>query len=159
VFSNRKTDTETNGKAGLTGRERRKGNSPPSLIGPDLTIHGELSTPGDLQIDGHIIGNIQCNNLTLGAAATVKGDTKANEVLVCGSLTGNIHATTVTLTKTAKIDGDIHHETIAIEAGAVLNGKLASLKHKGGSSGMSSTGSATTAPIGPRPTPPMSEAS
>ena len=54
MFSNRKTDTETNGKAGLTGRERRKGNSPPSLIGPDLTIHGELSTPGDLQIDGHI---------------------------------------------------------------------------------------------------------
>lgn len=159
MFSNSKTDTGSNGKAGVTGRERRKGNSPPSLIGPDLTITGELSTPGDLQIDGNVIGNIQCNNLTLGAAATVKGDTKAQEILVCGSLTGNIHAANVTLTKTAKVDGDIHHETIAIEAGALLNGKLVSLKNSG-NSGITAPGGATSAPIGPRPTTaPMSEAS
>lgn len=159
MFSNNKTDTGSNGKAGVTGRERRKGNNPPSLIGPDLTINGELSTPGDLQIDGNVIGNIQCNNLTLGAAATVNGDTKAQEILVCGSLTGNIHATNVTLTKTAKVDGDIHHETIAIEAGAILNGKLVSLKNSGRSGSMTAAGNATTAPIGPRPAAPMSEAS
>lgn len=156
MFSSDKADPQTNGRAGSSGRERRKGNSPASLIGPDLTINGELITPGDLQIDGTVIGNIQCNNLTVGSAATVKGDTKARDVLLCGNLTGNIHAATVTLTKTAKIDGDIHHETIAIEAGALLNGRLVSLKN-GSVSAMPSAGSPANAPIGPRGTP-LSEA-
>ncbi len=156
MFSSDKTDQQTNGRTGSSGRERRKGNSPASLIGPDLTINGELITPGDLQIDGTVIGNIQCSNLTVGSSATVNGDTKARDVLLCGSLTGNIHAATVTLTKTAKIDGDIHHETIAIEAGAMLNGRLVSLKN-GDREAMTVAGSPSNAPIGLRGTP-LSEA-
>lgn len=103
---------------------RRKGREAASLIGPDLVVSGHLSTPGDLQIDGVVEGDINCQSLTIGPTATVTGHIAASEVLVRGNLTGNIEARTVTLSKSARVNGDILHETIAIEAGAMLEGRL-----------------------------------
>ncbi|HAK63760.1 MAG TPA: cell shape determination protein CcmA [Alphaproteobacteria bacterium] len=103
---------------------RRKGREMPSLIGPDLIVSGNLTTQGDLHVDGVVEGDINCQSLIIGPAATVTGHIAAVEVLVRGNLTGNIEARTVTLSKTARVDGDILHETIAIEAGALLEGRL-----------------------------------
>lgn len=113
---------DKNPNTGLSGR--RKGHEMPSLIGPDLVVSGNLTTPGDLQIDGVVEGDINCQSLVIGPSATVAGHIAAVEVLVRGTLAGNIEARTVTLSKTARVNGDILHETIAIEAGAMLEGRL-----------------------------------
>lgn len=103
---------------------RRQGREPVSLISADLSVRGDLISPGDLQIDGFVEGDIQCQSLTIGPSATVTGNISAEEVLIRGTLQGDIEARSVTLGKTAHVNGDILHETIAIEAGAVLEGHL-----------------------------------
>ncbi len=103
---------------------RRQGRDPVSLISADLCVTGDLVSPGDLQIDGIVEGNIRCQSLTVGPSATVTGNIIATDVLIRGALIGGIEARSVTLGKTAHVNGDILHETIAIEAGAILDGRL-----------------------------------
>ena len=103
---------------------RRSGREPVSLISADLCVAGNLVSPGDLQIDGIVEGDIQCQSLTIGPSATVNGHITATDVLIRGTHVGGIDARSVTLGKTARVMGDIVHETIAIEAGAVLEGHL-----------------------------------
>ncbi|MSP41910.1 MAG: polymer-forming cytoskeletal protein [Alphaproteobacteria bacterium] len=103
---------------------RRQGREPVSLISSDLSVRGDLISPGDLQIDGFVEGDIQCQSLTIGPSATVTGNVLAEEVLIRGTLHGDIEARSVTLGKTAQVNGDILHDTIAIEAGAVLEGHI-----------------------------------
>lgn len=123
MFSKDKDSNTTPAPASRTG-ERRRGNCPPSLISPDLCVSGNLGSPGDLQVDGTVEGDIQCHALTIGASANTIGQITAEEVLVRGTHTGNIDAKAVTLAKSARINGDIRHDTLAVESGAVLNGHL-----------------------------------
>ncbi|MCK9991625.1 MAG: hypothetical protein Dbin4_00145 [Alphaproteobacteria bacterium] len=109
---------------GASQAGRRSGKEPISLISADLSVRGDLISPGDLQIDGLVEGDIQCQSLTIGPTATVSGNVAAIEVLIRGTLHGHIEARSVTLGKTAQVVGDILHETIAIEAGAILDGRL-----------------------------------
>ncbi len=103
---------------------RRQGREPISLISADLAVTGNLVSPGDLHIDGTVDGDIHCQSLTIGPSATVTGNIFATDVLIRGALVGGIEARSVTLGRTAQVNGDILHETIAIEAGAVLEGRL-----------------------------------
>ena len=103
---------------------RRQGRDMISFISADLSVTGDLVSPGDLQIDGFVEGNIRCQSLTIGASASVTGNIMAEDVLIRGVLRGGVEARSVTLGKTAQVTGDILHETIAIEAGAVLDGRL-----------------------------------
>jgi cytoskeletal protein CcmA (bactofilin family) len=63
-----------------------------SLIGADVRIVGNISTEGEIQIDGQLEGDIACRHLLIG--------------------------------ETGRIAGDIIHDSIEIEAGARLEGRL-----------------------------------
>lgn len=94
----------------------------PSIISANLQISGDLISNGDLQIDGTVEGNVRSQILTVGETATITGDVDAESVQVRGSVVGQINARTVTLMKTARVVGDVMHETLAIDAGAYLEG-------------------------------------
>ena len=94
----------------------------PSLVSSDLEIVGNLTTPGELQLDGTIEGNITCEKLMVGERASVTGGVQANEVVIRGKIIGNVKANNVELAKTAHVIGDIWHDTLAIDAGAFLEG-------------------------------------
>jgi cytoskeletal protein CcmA (bactofilin family) len=99
----------------------RKG-STPSIISTDLQIVGDMSTSGDLQIDGAVQGDIHTQALTIGETAQIRGAVYADMVRVCGSIVGQIEAKRVELTRTARVTGDILHEVLSIESGAFLEG-------------------------------------
>jgi len=96
----------------------------PSIISGDLKIHGNLTSAGDLQIDGIVEGDIQSRSLTVGEGASVTGNIQADTVRVCGQVTGQIKAGTVNLERTAKVMGDIVHQILALEPGAFLEGHM-----------------------------------
>ena len=53
------------------------------------------------------------------------GDVHAREVVVGGSVTGNIHATErVELQATAIVTGDVLTQTILVQEGGVVNGRV-----------------------------------
>lgn len=104
--------------------ERPKSSGVPSIISADLNIVGDLTSHGDLQVDGSIDGDISSRTLTIGENARVNGAVSADKMRVCGTVTGQLKAESVVLAKTAKVLGDIIHESLEIEAGAFIEGSI-----------------------------------
>jgi cytoskeletal protein CcmA (bactofilin family) len=108
---------------GSSGREQSmvKTNAP-TLVGPDLTINGDLESPGDIQIDGMTDGGIRCQNLVVAASAVVRGTIIADAVLIAGQFTGEIKARDVVFGKSARVTANILQEKLTIEYGAFFEG-------------------------------------
>jgi cytoskeletal protein CcmA (bactofilin family) len=94
----------------------------PSIIGPDMSVRGDLHSDGDLHIEGTVQGDIRVKHLVVGKDAVVRGDVEAATVRVSGSVAGSLRAREVVLTATAKMQGDVYHEVLSIEPGALLEG-------------------------------------
>ena len=97
-----------------------------SLLDTQLSVNGDLDTGGSLRIDGKLEGNIRrADTVVLGVGATMSGDVHAREVVIGGTITGNVHATErVELQATAIVTGDILTQTILVQEGGVVNGRV-----------------------------------
>ena len=95
----------------------------PSIIGPDLTIEGDVSGGGELQIEGTIKGDVRIEHVTVGDGGEVEGGIYAEAVEVRGKVSGSITAKQVRLYGACHVDGDITHEQLAMETGAFFQGR------------------------------------
>ena len=93
-----------------------------ALIDTGLNVKGDLETDGELQIDGQIVGNVSCGHLVIGKDGAVRGDIKADEVVVRGKTEGVIRARRVMLQESARVTGDIFYERMSMEEGAQFVG-------------------------------------
>lgn len=96
---------------------------PPSIIGPDLMIHGNLTSKGQVQIDGEVQGDIRGTHVIVGERARITGGIFADEVIVRGHVMGSIRGRRVMLQAQSHVEGDIYHQSLAIEQGAYFEGK------------------------------------
>ncbi|MCZ4280194.1 polymer-forming cytoskeletal protein [Kiloniella laminariae] len=122
MFSKSSKANVKTGKADSSKRLETSGI--PSILSPDLNLVGDLTSSGDLQIDGTVQGDIVCRFATIGEKAVVKGSVKAEEIRVCGMVQGQLNADVISLASTAKVVGDILHKSIEIEAGAHVEGQF-----------------------------------
>jgi len=97
--------------------------SAPSVIGPDLTINGNLFSKGEMQIDGEVQGDIRGTNIIIGERARITGMIIADEAVIRGEVMGSIRSKRVMLQAQSRVEGDIYHQTLAIEQGAYFEGK------------------------------------
>ena len=95
-----------------------------SFIGPEVCVTGDISTPGDLHVDGTVTGDVRCSALTQGAAGAIHGNIAAEEVRLAGLVDGAIESRSLTLENSARVTGDIVYETLGIAAGAHIEGHL-----------------------------------
>lgn len=102
---------------------RPGGPSTASVIGPDLVIQGNLSSKGEVQIDGEVQGDIHGTHIIIGENARVTGGIVAEECVIRGHLLGTVRGRRVLLQSTSHVEGDIYHQTMAIEQGAFFEGK------------------------------------
>ena len=58
------------------------------MIGPDLTITGNLISKGEVQVDGIVEGDIHGSHVVIGETATISGGIVADEVVVRGHVVG-----------------------------------------------------------------------
>jgi cytoskeletal protein CcmA (bactofilin family) len=94
-----------------------------STIGEDLTITGNVTSKGELHLDGEIQGDVHCVGLVLGENAQLKGGVVAEDVRVRGRLIGSVRALRVTLQSQAHVKGNLFHKSLAIEQGAHFEGE------------------------------------
>jgi cytoskeletal protein CcmA (bactofilin family) len=94
-----------------------------STIGEGLTITGNVTSKGKLQIDGHVQGDVLCASLVLGENSQFEGGVVADDVVVRGRLIGSIRAQRVTLQSTSHVEGDLVHKSLAVEQGAYFEGE------------------------------------
>ena len=99
----------------------------PSILGADIAIIGDISSEGDIQIDGRHEGNITANKLTIGEQGAVMGTVKAKTVHVRGKVNGKINANIVELAATANVQADITQDQLTIANGAFFDGKCSRL--------------------------------
>lgn len=96
----------------------------PSIISPDLKIIGNVTSSGDIQIDGSIEGDVESRSVVVGEGAKVEGAVIAETARISGAVNGQIQAKSVTLDRTAEVLGDIVHGSLIMEAGAFLEGSV-----------------------------------
>jgi cytoskeletal protein CcmA (bactofilin family) len=97
-----------------------------SLLDAQINVTGDLSTGGALRIDGRLEGNVlRADVVVLGVGATMSGDVYAREVVIGGTLTGSVHGTErVELQATAIVTGDILTQSVFVQEGGVVNGRV-----------------------------------
>jgi cytoskeletal protein CcmA (bactofilin family) len=97
-----------------------------SLLDAQLVVTGDLETAGSLRIDGKLEGSVRrADTVVLGVGASMSGDVHAREVVIGGTIVGNVHATErVELQATAIVTGDILTQTILVQEGGVVNGRV-----------------------------------
>ncbi len=101
-----------------------KAKPPASVLSSDLTVTGNLSTTGDIIVEGTVDGDIRAHLLTVGDGATIRGEIVADDVVINGRIVGRVRGLKVRLSSSARVEGDIIHKTIAIESGAHFEGSV-----------------------------------
>jgi cytoskeletal protein CcmA (bactofilin family) len=97
-----------------------------SVIGNDLRIIGQglkIIGRGVLQVDGEIEGDVQGAEVIVGEKGKVTGMVAAQDVIIRGRVSGVVCGKTVALQSTSHVEGDVHHMSLAIEQGAVFEGR------------------------------------
>jgi len=102
------------------GRKRKP--MPPTIISSDMRITGNITSEGEVQVDGVVDGDVRGAKVSIGATGHIAGAVSADKILVRGRVNGQIRAQLVTLTRTAQVKGDIFHDTLSMESGARLEG-------------------------------------
>lgn len=102
---------------------RPGGSSGTSVIGVDLLIQGNLTSKGEVQIEGEVQGDIYATHVVIGERARVTGGVVAEECVIRGHLLGTVRGRRVLLQGSAHVEGDVYHQTMAIEQGAFFEGK------------------------------------
>jgi cytoskeletal protein CcmA (bactofilin family) len=94
-----------------------------SVIAAGAVVSGSLSAPGDIQIEGHVIGDVRCATAIIGKDGDVKGNVTAETATIRGRVTGNVRARTIQLASTGSVEGDLSHAVLIIEEGGVFEGR------------------------------------
>ena len=78
-----------------------------STIAEDLTITGNVTSKGELHVNGRVQVDVRCVALVLGENAQVEGSVVAEDVMVRGRLIGSVCALRVMLQSTAYVEGNL----------------------------------------------------
>ena len=101
------------------------------VIAKELKIVGSVTAEGLVQVDGQIDGELHCTLLVIARGARVNGTVAAKRVVVDGKVEGPIQGGEVVLKSQAHVVGDVHYQSLAIESGAFLDGRLVQVRGNG----------------------------
>jgi cytoskeletal protein CcmA (bactofilin family) len=95
-----------------------------NLIGNGTSITGDITSNGDVRIDGVLKGNLTITGkLVVGPSGNIEGNISCQNADISGEIHGKINVKELlTLKSTAKLLGDFVTERIVIENGALFTG-------------------------------------
>src|SRR5664279_4880506 len=96
-----------------------------SLIGSGTSLKGDITSSGDLRIDGTLIGNIICTSkVIIGANGVVEGDISGQQADIMGKVSGTIKVKELLMLKSnCQVNGNLHSAKLQIEPAANFNGQ------------------------------------
>ncbi len=96
----------------------------PSIITADVVIEGSLISGGELQIDGTVNGDVRALAAVVDARGIIHGEVSAEDIVVRGRVIGPIRGIRVSMQAGSHIEGDVISESISIENGSHIDGKI-----------------------------------
>ncbi len=95
-----------------------------SVISADVVIAGNITASADLHVEGRIEGDVSCATLIQGQDSRIAGAVIAETARLGGAIEGSVAVRHLTIERSARIVGDVQYESIAIEVGASIDGRL-----------------------------------
>jgi cytoskeletal protein CcmA (bactofilin family) len=114
------------------------GSSSASLIGAGTSMKGDITSNGDLRIDGTLVGNIHCTaKVVIGANGVVEGDINGQQADIMGKVNGTIKVKDLLQLKSnCAVNGNLQSAKLQIEPSASFNGQCHMIQEEGkGASG------------------------
>jgi cytoskeletal protein CcmA (bactofilin family) len=99
-----------------------------SVLSADLKITGEVTSAGNIEVQGDIDGTITAKGLVVGPDGKVTGIVTADTVEVKGRLDGKVASKSFSLRSTAVVAADVTYTSIVIENGAQIEGRFIKAK-------------------------------
>ena len=95
-----------------------------NIIGIGTEITGDLSTKGDIRIDGKITGDVRSKaKVVIGSTGEVIGNINSESAEVSGFVIGNLYTSEILFLKaTANVKGNVSSNKLVVENGANLSG-------------------------------------
>jgi cytoskeletal protein CcmA (bactofilin family) len=96
-----------------------------SLIGGGTSLKGDITSNGDLRIDGTLVGNIICSaKIIIGANGVVEGDISGQQADIMGKVSGTIKVKELLQLKSnCSVNGNLYASKLQIEPAANFNGQ------------------------------------
>lgn len=96
-----------------------------SIIAAGTTLKGDISSSGDIRIDGTLHGNIQSTaKVVIGANGVVEGDITGQQADIMGRINGTIKVKELLQLKGgSNVTGNIYAAKLQIETSANFNGQ------------------------------------
>ena len=106
-----------------------KKSSSTTLIAKDTEIFGDIKFSGNLEIEGHIVGNLVANpgseaSVRILENGRIEGDVNVHNTTINGLIKGNVHAANLELAAKARVEGNVHYQSIEMVKGSQVNGSL-----------------------------------
>ena len=95
-----------------------------NIISRGTILEGNIKTPGNLRIEGRVIGNlITKSKAALAQSSYVDGNILAKNAEIAGEVKGKVEVSEMLILKpTCVIHGDIVTNKLIVESGATFNG-------------------------------------
>ena len=95
-----------------------------SVLGADVVMRGNVEASADLHLDGTVEGDVACATLVQGESGRIEGGIEAQSARLAGKVTGTVTVRELVVLSSARIEGDVHYETMTMEPGAKIDGRM-----------------------------------
>jgi cytoskeletal protein CcmA (bactofilin family) len=99
-------------------------NSKPSILSEGFSFRGEINAKGAIHVEGSLNGQIQVNELTIGAKGSVEGVVSCHSLHIKGKFAGTAICNELIVTSSASVDGHVVYQTLSVQKGASIKGEL-----------------------------------
>ncbi len=99
-----------------------------TIIGPSISIKGEITGEEDLTVQGQVEGAIELkkNNVTIGRTGRIKADVYGRSITIEGEVQGNLFGEErIVLQQSGSVRGDMKAPAINLEEGGKFKGNIA----------------------------------
>jgi len=114
----------------MFGKANKPQNRIDTLIGAGTVIAGDVTFTGGLRVDGEIKGNVQAvgeqpGTLVVSEQARIEGEVSVSHLVINGTVIGPVHSSEfLELQAKARVTGDVEYNTVEMQLGAVVQGRL-----------------------------------
>jgi cytoskeletal protein CcmA (bactofilin family) len=100
----------------------------PSILSEGFSFRGEIAAKGAIHVEGALNGQIQVDELTIGARGQVEGVVTCSSLHIKGKFSGTATCNELIVTSSASVDGHVVYQTLSVQKGASIKGELLLVK-------------------------------